>query len=48
MYSKHFAEVKKFYDAGVWSEEKVREAVAKNWITADEFQTITGHGILGE
>ena len=46
--SKHFAEVKKFYDAGVWSEEKVREAVAKNWITADEFKQITGKGILGE
>ncbi len=46
--SKHFEEVKKFFDKGVWSEEKVREAVAKNWITAAEFQTITGHGILGE
>jgi len=46
--SKHFEEVKKFYDAGVWSEEKVREAVAKNWITAAEFQTITGHEFLGE
>ena len=46
--SKHFAEVKEFFDKGIWSEEKVREAVAKNWITAAEFQTITGHGILGE
>ena len=48
MYSKHFAEVKKFYDAGVWSEQKVREAFAKKWITAAEFQAITGHGILGK
>lgn len=48
MYSKHFAEVKRFFDAGVWSEEKVREAVAKNWITASEFQAITGKGLLGE
>ena len=46
--SKHFEQVKEFFDKGVWSEEKVRAAVAKNWITASEFQTITGHGILGE
>lgn len=48
MYSKHFVEVKEFFDKGVWSEEKVREAVAKNWITAAEFQAITGKGIIGE
>lgn len=48
MCSKHFVEVKDFFDKGVWSEEKVREAVAKDWITAAEFQAITGHGILGE
>ena len=41
MYSKHFVEVKKFFDAGVWSEDKVREAVVKGWITAEEFKLIT-------
>lgn len=46
--SKHFEEIKKYYDAGVWNEQKLREAVAKNWINASEFQVITGHGILGE
>ncbi len=46
--SKHFAEIKKYFDSGVWSEQKLREAVAKNWITAAEFQAITGKGILGE
>lgn len=46
--SKHFAEIKKYFDSGVWSETKLREAVAKNWITAAEFQAITGKGILGE
>ena len=46
--SKHFEQVKEFFDKGVWNETKLREAVAKNWITAAEFQKITGHGILGE
>ena len=43
-----FEKIKKYYDAGVWSEERVREAVAKNVITAEEFKTITGKGLLGE
>ena len=47
MYSKHFEEVKRYFDTGVWNEEKVRAAVDKNWINASEFQEITGHGILG-
>ena len=43
-----FEDVKKYYDYGMWTEQQVRVAVAKNWITANEFQIITGHGILGE
>lgn len=38
--------VKKYYDLGLWTEAQVRNAVAKGWITADEFQEITGHGLL--
>lgn len=37
-----FEQVKKYYDLGVWSEAKVRNAVAKGWITAEEFKAITG------
>ena len=40
--SEKFNEVKNFYNLGVWSEKKVRNAVAKGWITVAEFQAITG------
>jgi hypothetical protein len=40
--SKHYNLVKRNYDNGFWSIDKVRDAVAKGWITADEFQEITG------
>ena len=40
--SKHFAEVKEFFDKGIWSEKNVRNAVVKEWITAEEFKLITG------
>ena len=42
-----FEKIKKYYESGVWSEKRVREAVAKNVITADEFKKITGKGLLG-
>ena len=43
-----FEKIKKFYECGVWNEQKVRDAVAKNVITAEEFKKITGKGLLGE
>ena len=46
--SEFAARVKKYYLLGVWNEQRVREAVAKNLITADEFKAITGKGLLGE
>ena len=39
--SKNYAKVKKWYDAGLWSEARVYNAVGK-WITAEEFEMITG------
>ena len=42
MHSKNFEKVKTFYDTGVWSEERVRNAGVKGWITPEEFQEITG------
>ena len=42
-----FEKIKKYYDSGVWSEQRVREAVAKNVITAEQFKEITGKGLLG-
>ena len=43
-----FEKIKKYYEEGLWDEARVREAVAKNAITAEEFKAITGKGLLGE
>ena len=40
--SKYYNLVRKNYDNGFWSIDKVRDAVIKGWITSDEFQEITG------
>ena len=40
--SKHFKKVKGYYDSGLWSIERVRNAVLKGWITEEEFELITG------
>ena len=40
--SKHFKKVKGYYDSGLWSIERVQNAVLKGWITAEEFKMITG------
>ena len=42
-----FEKIKQYYEAGLWSEQRVREAVAKNVITAAQFKAITGKGLLG-
>ena len=41
MHSKNFDKVKRYYDEGLWSITKVRNAVGK-WITPAEFKEITG------
>ena len=40
--SKHFKKVKSYFDSGLWSIERVRNAVVKGWITAQEYKIITG------
>lgn len=40
--SKYYDVVKAHYDDGFWSIKKVRKAVEKGWITAEEFTEITG------
>lgn len=37
-----FEKVKYYYDNGLWNISRVRNAVVKNWITAAEFEEITG------
>lgn len=41
-HSKKFDMVKNYYDFKVWDEARVRNAVVKNWITAEEFKDIVG------
>lgn len=40
--SSKYNTVRLYYARGTWSVDKVRNAVEKGWITADEFTTITG------
>lgn len=40
--SKHFKKVKGYFGSGLWSIERVRNAVIKGWITAEKFKMITG------
>lgn len=41
-HSPKFEKLKEYYNFGVWNERKLRDAVIKNWITAAEFEEITG------
>lgn len=40
--SAKYEKVKKYYDGGLWNNEMVKNAVRKNWITAEEYESITG------
>ena len=40
--SKNYTKVKQWYDMGVWTIDRVRNAVLKGWITEEEFREITG------
>ncbi len=42
-----FEKIKEWYRLGLWDERRVREAVAKNVITPEQFKEITGKGLLG-
>ena len=41
-HSPKFELVKSYYDAGLWKKKAVRNAVVKGWITAAEYEEITG------
>ena len=40
--SKMYEKVKKYYDTGLWSEERVRNMVIKGIITEKEYKDIVG------
>lgn len=37
-----FNRIKQYYDSGKWSETAVKKAVERGWITAAEYENITG------
>mgnify|MGYP001183420465 FL=1 len=37
-----FDRIKKYYDAGLWTEKMVGNAVTKKKITSDQYKEITG------
>lgn len=41
-HSNNFEKVKQYYSMKMWTEERVRNSVLKNWITEAEFKEITG------
>jgi len=41
-HSEKFWLVKDYYDTGRWKKKAVRNAVTRGWITAAEYQEITG------
>ena len=40
--SKMYEKIKKYYDTGLWSEERVRNMVIKGIITEEEYASIVG------
>lgn len=45
--SKKFMTVKAAYDRGSWNKTMVANAVVKGWITAEEYEIITGEAYGG-
>lgn len=41
-HSPKFELVKSYYDADLWKKKAVKNAVVKGWITAAEYEEITG------
>ena len=43
--SPKFNKVKNYYDKGLWNKQMVANAVTKRWITAEEYEIITGEAL---
>ena len=41
--SNMYEKIKKYYDTGLWSEERVRNMVIKGIITEEEYKDIVGN-----
>lgn len=47
MHSAKFELVKRYYERGMWDDSRVRAAVGR-WITAEEYEEITGEPYVGD
>lgn len=45
--SAKFEKVKRHFESGLWTERMVADAVKKSWITAEEYEVITGEKYAG-
>lgn len=45
--SAKYEKVKAYFKAGLWTEAMVKNAVEKGWITAEEYEEITGATYTG-
>jgi uncharacterized XkdX family phage protein len=43
-----YEKVKKYFDEGLWSINRVANAVVKGWITTEEYEKITGEKLSQE
>ncbi len=41
-HSKRVDSIQEWYALGMWNEQRMRDAVEKKWISAEEFKQITG------
>ena len=41
-HSEMFEQIKRWYDEGKWKKKAVKNAVAKGWITAEEYEETVG------
>ena len=45
--SAKYEKVKAYFEAGLWTARMVADAVKKGWITAEEYEEITGEVYTG-
>lgn len=41
-HSEKFEQIKEWYETGKWKKKAVKNAVIRGWITAEEYEEITG------
>ena len=47
-HGKNYAKVKRHWGMGVWSKKRVYNAVAKDWITPEDYKELTGEDYVKE